>query len=198
MPIERVLQRTRGQKVILLHVKQIPPLVPVPGPLQPLVFGDPTQYQGSAFILQEDNKWSKAGKEPTAGFNCHAYALGERVGLTPEDWVEGEPTNLSENTNPMEALLSVYCRHMKTLPASQADLLSQDSHLKEGDIVSFVLGILCERVNHLHSGRIKLVNGENWMASKFRAGRLLVTPISEALQVYPITEKICIYRFRNK
>ena len=194
LPIERVMQWAGNQRIVLLHIKSLPPPNPISSPLQPLIFGDPAQYQGSSFILKENNKWSKAGQEPTAGFNCHAYSLGERVGLTPQDWVEGEPTNLSEDTNPMEILLSVYCRLVGKQPVSQIDLLP---HVREGDIICFTIEQLYGGVNYLHSGRIRVVNGQNWMASKFRTGRLLVTPIQEALQVYPTTQKICIYRFRN-
>ena len=193
--IERVLQRAGIQEVILLRIKSLPPLDSITSPLQPLVFGSPAEYRGPSFILQENNAWSKAGQKPTAEFNCHAYALGKRIGLTAEDWVEGEPTNLSEDTNPMEILLSVYFRRIMALSVSQIDSLSQ---AKEGDIISFTLERLYGGTTHLHSGRIKVVNGQNWMASKFRTGRLLVTPIEEALRVYPTTQKICIYRFRNR
>ena len=195
--VKRVLQTIEGKRVILLHIEQLPPHVPITNPLLQLVFGDPLQYEGLGFILEDDSEWSRIGQEPTPRFNCHAYSLGERVGLTAEDWLEGEPTNLSLDTNPTQILLSVYFRRRRTFDVAQAEVLTQNPGLREGDIISFTH----ERPNwgivHEHSGRIRQVNGENWMASKFKTGRLLVTPIIDALQIYPDTRTIHVYRFRG-
>jgi hypothetical protein len=177
----------------------MPPHVPITSSLLELIFGDPAQYHGEAFVLREPKDiWTKVGQQPTAGFNCHAYALGERIGLTPADWVEGEPTDLSMDTNPMEILLSVYFETIAILPVSEAHTLAHEQELQRGDIISFVRNRPYWGIVHGHSGRVIRVNDANWMASKLKTGRLLAIPILEALQLYPQTQRIQIYRFQKE
>lgn len=195
--VKRVEQRVKKTTVVLFRIERTPNITPVPDskPELHLMLGNPDLYRGKGFILHDGNRWSEVGREPTASFNCHTYSLGERIGLTPEDWVEGEPTNLSLDTSPMEILLSVYFKLQKTLKCSEASSLISDPDLQAGDIVSFTYTRSHWGVCHLHSGQVKLVNGENWLASKFYIGRLVVTPIAEALSHYPQATAIRIYRF---
>jgi hypothetical protein len=194
-----VAQRVKNKEVILFQIEKILKLGPIDDPRFQLVLGNPALYTGSGFILKEpDNPWTQIGQEPTSSFNCHTYSLGDRIGLTPQDWVEGEPTNLSMDTNPMEILLSIYFTILRTLKADEINSLHLDSDLRENDIISFTYKRFDWGIVHQHSGIIRRVNGENWLASKFRLGRLVVTPISEALSYYPQVTKILVYRLKGE
>ncbi|MEK7583691.1 MAG: hypothetical protein AAB490_00465 [Patescibacteria group bacterium] len=195
--VRRVQQWVKGKKVILFKIDRLPPHVPITSPLLELIFGDPTQYTGPSFILEERTEWVEVGKQPAARFNCHAYSLGERVGLTPEDWVEGEPTDLSMDTNPMQILLSAYFTPFRTLDVAHAHSLVHDQGLREGDVISFTYERPYWGIVHQHSGRVMHVNSENWLTSKFQVGRLIVTSIKDALEFYPDTRKVRVYRFRG-
>jgi hypothetical protein len=196
--VRRTLQKVEGNKVVLLHIEQLPPHPPITSPVLQLAFGDPSEYEGAGFILEDGSEWSRVGQEPTSSFNCHAYSLGERVGLTPTDWVEGEPTDLSLDTNPAEILLTTYFKRRRALRVNQYDSLIHDLALREGDVLSFTYKVPFWGIVHLHSGRIQKVNRQNWMASKLRTGRLLVTPIPDVLWLYPETQTIHAYRLRGE
>ena len=76
-------------------------------------------------------------------------------------------------------------------------MLAKDEKLQEDDIVSFTYDRHFWGIVHQHMGRISRVNGKNWLVQKFQLGRLIVTPIKEVLEIYPRTEKLRAYRFRN-
>lgn len=196
--VMRILQKVRTGDVIILSLCGLPPHPPIITPLHKSAFGVSGESTGPSFVYKDLScPWSRAGLEPTASFNCNSYALGSRVGLSPGDWIEGEPTDLSMATNPMAILLSAYFRTIKILNPKEVDRLPGDSGLREDDIVSFTREHARWGTLHDHSGRIKRIKDDNWMVSKFGTGRLLASPIAEALRHYPETENIRIYRFRK-
>jgi hypothetical protein len=197
VPIHRFMQRAGNEEIILFHVERLGPIPPIAHPLMELIFGDPANYSGSAYIPQGDDPWVVAGQKITADFNCHSFSLGERIGLTPRDWVEGEPTNLSNDTNPTALLLSVYFRQTRLLEPTQVEKLVRDHGLREGDIISFTYDRPYWGTVHGHSGRIRTVGNENHLRSKFQTGRLADTTIAQALELYPEATTVRVYRFRS-
>ena len=193
--VERVKQQVSGHSVILLHIEKPMPHVPITTPLLQLIFGNPEQYEGPAFIPEASDEWTSAWQNSAPVFNCHAYSLGGRVGLTPRDWVEGEPTDLSMYTHPTAVLLNAYFRKIWTLDVTQGTNLAEDQRLHEGDVISFTRERNFWGTVHEHSGKVVKVRGKNWMMSKFVAGRLLVTLIADALELYPKTQTLRAYRF---
>lgn len=96
-------------EIILLHKskKLLPDRLYNHGSFQELLEGDPATKQDNGFILEESgNPWAAGGKEGSPSFNCHAYAVGERLGLTPNDWLEGQSSALTNNTNPLGTVLN--------------------------------------------------------------------------------------------
>lgn len=193
-----------GQRIVLLHMDSDAMrgmFQGSTGGFWDLVFGNPSDYHGPEYILRDPTcPWSTNGQEPTFSFNCHAYSLGEKVGLNPHDWVEGECTDASMNTNPTDILLRDYFRPVKQLAATlqAAETLADDPELCEDDVVSFTRMTKFWGIAHDHSGRIRMVNRQNWLASKFREGRLLMTPIATAFNAQTnVNEQIRVYRFRK-
>ena len=193
--VRRIKQRVHGRDVILCRMETPMPQVPITKPLHHLIYESSEQYQGPAFIPEISDEWTRTWQHSVPIFNCHAYSLGTRVGLAPNDWVEGEPTDLSMNTNPTAILLAAYFRQIRTLETAQVAKLVEDQRLCEGDIISFTRERNYWGTVHEHSGKVLKVEGKNWMMSKFMAGRLLVTPIADALELYPKARTLRAYRF---
>ena len=200
LPIERILQWVRGQRVILCRIRGKAAIPTCSHPLGKLAAEDASRYHGRAFVLKEPwNRWTELGQEPTASFNCHSYSFGDRVGITPEDWVEGEWTDMALNTNPAEILFSAYFKPIKVLPPCAGSSLVFDRTLKDGDVISFTKQRLGWGTNYMHSGIVQCLGEENWLVSKFSSGRLIAAPIPEIAEVYLECglERIGVHRFRG-
>lgn len=114
---------------------------------------------------ESGNPWCRNGTKPDSGFNCHAHAVGDLIGLTPDDWLDGGVSKLTGNTNPMQVVLDNFFR----------EVASND--LREGDVVSLVKNGP-DGVEYIHSGRIVNENGRVMIASKLGEGPLVVALLS--------------------
>jgi hypothetical protein len=200
--IQRSLHKIGGKKVVILHDLNPVPEPQILHPMDNLVFGDPIRFLGEGFIFHEaGNPWAETGILVTNSFNCHAFALGERVGLTPRDWISSVASDATLNTNPMQILLDAYFEEVMgaDYDPMAAMRLAEETSLKEDDVISFSCPAPGKNdLFHLHSGRITRVEDEWWIAGKAGAGRIIVAPILNTLMYYPrlkIPGKIRVYRF---
>jgi hypothetical protein len=198
--IRRTLQRVGTEKLIIIHREHLLPIDSAETNLHHLIFGDPSRYEGSGNIYSDpDDEWTAKGAEMDPRFNCAAFALGEKVGLTPNDWIEGEPTDISEDTNPAEILLKAYFKPIKIVDATLNAVapLASDPQIWHDDVVSYTLHRPKWGIVHRHMGKIKIVDNENWLISKFAQSRIVVLPLTEVLQIFPDVEKVRIYRAKS-
>lgn len=148
-------------------------------------------------IEGSDNPWAtnfegkpwKKGDRANPRFNCHSFSLGNHVGITPDDWVEGLKGKATEDTNPMEVFLASYFTMVKKLDPSKQkpEDVEKDPDLKEGDIL-LLTGRDPEGKRptfHSHSGRI-VKRGDKWqlMAKMGEDFPVVVGPILAVCSPY--------------
>ncbi len=122
-------------------------------------------------LEQPDWNWCHG---PESNFNCHAFAIGSSVGLTPNDWVEGMASPLTLHANPADLLLRSF--FIPTTTIDRTDRSGYESGKESIDNDVFV--IHDSRFNHLrHSGFIKWVDGQPMAVSKFGEGPILITTL---------------------
>ena len=116
----------------------------------------------------DDPEWLWS-TEPSMNFNCHALAIGSRVGVTPSDWLEGIASDATLNQNPTAILLN---RYFDKLRVEEADHAGAFFDAREDDVV-----VLCDSKSqhYIHSAIIKFIDGEIVAVSKFGEGPILVT-----------------------
>jgi hypothetical protein len=186
----RTLNRVGSHKIIILHKderRSVEPFRPVTA-FHHLAVGDASQGMnaGVPFEIPGD-PWSEAGASGNHRFNCLTYALGDRVGLTPDDWIEGIREVITDWTNPMETLLALYFKQIKVMDVSLREMLAlTDSQFLQDDDIYSMEGRLKTygRVVY-HAGRICKLSGENYLVSKIGEARLVITPLHVPLSVYP-------------
>lgn len=101
-------------------------------------------------------------------YNCHAMSVGGLVGLGADEWLEGTKSRLTLNQNPAQALLDTFFTKVAShqtaedLPAMRSDDVVVYRDDDEDTLV--------------HSGRVRLIDGETHLMSKFGEYPTLITP----------------------
>jgi hypothetical protein len=139
---------------------------------------------GNLLCSDDGNPW--CSPKALLTFNCHAFALGDRAGLTPQDWVEGEPGALTEGANPMAVLVSYYLTPYKKLSKDPREIaeLASDPGINEGDVIAFMRIDAGDQVVFVHSGKMVKVEGENWVISKLGERPVSTLPIKNLAAAY--------------
>lgn len=128
-------------------------------------------------------------------FNCHAFALGARLDISPTDWVEGQASGLTLNQNPMKIALNAFFSSYldSNFKSIKWDELTTDTSLDEGDIITFYD---TKTDSFVHSGVIVKRNGENWCMAKSGDAEIVVTPLKNSALNYTGFDRVQIYKFR--
>ena len=138
-------------------------------------------------LYDPTTEWSAA---PSMNFNCHALAIGSRVGISPSDWLEGIASDATMNQNPTELLLN---RYFDQLRIEEPDHAGSYFDAQEGDIV-----VLCDSASQhfIHSATIRFVDGEMVAVSKFGEGPILSTSLELLTKFYANQfDEVRWYRF---
>ncbi|MEM7561141.1 MAG: hypothetical protein AAF394_18615 [Planctomycetota bacterium] len=143
---------------------------------------------GPVLELEESSwAWSSA---PSSDFNCHAMAIGSRLGLTPRDWLEGVASAATLDENPTRILLEHFFEPLAPTQNSHATLC-----LLSDDV------FVCYNTakdQFIHSGFIKLVNQETVAISKFGEGPILLTSLALIKHFYHGKfDQLLWYRFNE-
>lgn len=143
---------------------------------------------GPVLELEESSwVWSSA---PSSDFNCHAMAIGSRLGLTPRDWLEGVASAATLNENPTQILLEHFFEPLAPLQSLAAQSLQSD------DV------FVCYNTakdQFIHSGFIKLINQEAVAISKFGEGPILLTSLALIKHFYHGKfDQLHWYRFNER
>lgn len=143
---------------------------------------------GPVLELEESSwAWSSA---PSSDFNCHAMAIGSRLGLTPRDWLEGVASAATLNENPTRILLEHFFKPLAPLQNSHAA-----KSLQSDDV------FVCYNTakdQFIHSGFIKQVNQETVAISKFGEGPILLTSLALIKHFYHGKfDQLLWYRFKE-
>lgn len=137
----------------------------------------------------EPNDWPWSS-ECATNFNCHAMAIGSGIGVSPTDWLEGIASPATLGENPTELILQHYFRLLHTVSPESDERLEG---LQDDDV--FVLRDSAES-HYIHSGFVKLVDGEPVAISKFGEGPILLTSVELILKFYwGKYDEILWYRF---
>ncbi|MBX7144523.1 MAG: hypothetical protein K1X79_08750 [Oligoflexia bacterium] len=172
-----------GVKVPVLHCP-IQLTDPDPDNLRKILFAVPDKH--GEVLDPLTSPWADPSKQ--AFFNCHAFALGETLGLTPNDSVNGARVNSLGYENPVGLLLPKFFDLKCSFEGEtlNAPAFTHHASLSSGDRI-FLVNSDGPSIEHLHSGRLVKRNGENWVVSKLGEDPLVVTPIDTLLLVYPTT-----------
>lgn len=108
-------------------------------------------------------------------FNCATFALGDIVGLGPNDWIEPLARSDTLYTVPAQVILDSYCQLIAEYSTASADWqqLARDDGLLDGDILCFAFETAGTQ-SYVHMGKIRKVLGRNLLVSKLGVG-----PIAE-------------------
>lgn len=205
--IGKTYKRIEDYEIIVLHKSETltPAKVFKGNFFGELLEGDPNTNEDNGFLLNEpNNPWTKAGGGVGPSFNCHSYAVGERLGLTPNDWLEGSPSPLTDDTNPLDIILKNSFQIVKNY-SLESDMLNDfpnDTQILAGDIVTIIMtsrnAVRRTNVDYIHSGRVTKVRGKNWVSSKFGEGPILVTPLSAIIKEYQGQfNRMSVYRLKQ-
>lgn len=138
-------------------------------------------------VYEPNCEWSAA---PSMNFNCHALAVGSRIGISPSDWLEGIASDATMSRNPTEILLNRYFEQLRT---EEPDHAGSYFDAREDDVV-----VLCDSASRhfIHSATIKSVEGELVAVSKFGEGPILSTSLSLLMKFYANQfDEVHWYRF---
>ncbi|HEV8487292.1 MAG TPA: hypothetical protein VGV87_27335 [Blastocatellia bacterium] len=151
---------------------------------------------GGGFVCTDaSNPWCA----PTAltTFNCHAFALGDRAGLSPQDWLDGEAGPLTDGINPMGALVSYYLKPYRKSgkTAHEITRLAGDRCVCEGDVICFLRMDESNRLTFVHSGKMVKVGSQNWVMSKLGENPVCTLPLRDLVDEYaPIFSWIELFK----
>ncbi len=127
------------------------------------------EYDCGPVIELEPSDWSWSSETAT-NFNCHAMAIGSRVGVSPQDWLEGIASDATLDQNPTAIILGRFF-HLTSIV--EPTLLRPDSVL-EDDI--FVFYNAADQ-HFVHSGFTRFIDGQLVAISKFGEGPILLTSL---------------------
>jgi hypothetical protein len=163
------------------------------------------KYQQDDFaelIFKPGNPWH-VGQDSgicAATFNCATFAVGDFIGLTPNDWLNPAPSSDGYPT-PIAVILDSFftpVHELSLIDAVHDRQFETDERLREGDVVSF------ERIddrddptrrNFTHLGLVQKQDGVNRLLSKFGQGPVLLSDLNFAHRMFPGGQKIVVYRF---
>jgi hypothetical protein len=151
--------------------------------------------RGGFVCTDAGNPWCAATALTT--FNCHAFALGERAGMSPQDWVDGEAGPLTDGINPMGVLVSYYLKPYMKLGKSAHEItrLVQNRCVCEGDIICFLRRDDKNRPIFVHSGKIVKAGDDNVVMSKLGENPVCTLPLRDLVNEYsPIFSWIEVFR----
>lgn len=173
-----------GIRVPVLHVN-IKLAPPNPQELRKVLLSNPAKP--GEIVIDSSNPWAQNSAQ--SFFNCHAFALGETVGLTPNDQINGAPVRTLGFPNPVGELLPVFFTLKLAFEGHQMNLanIESDSRLSTGDRIFFVAKTK-EGVEHVHSGRIVKRGQENWVMSKLGEDPLVITPLETLSKLYDFSQ----------
>lgn len=115
---------------------------------------------------EEVDQWNRGLR---FSFNCHAVAIGGPLGMGPEDWLEGTRGVHTLMSNPAQALLDRFYTQVATMP----ELLGLDQACHDDVVI-----LRCTRSHDLvHSGRVRLLNGQIYLLSKLGEHPTAITAI---------------------
>lgn len=144
-----------------------------------------------------ENPWCRNGTKPDPSFNCHAYSVGDIIGLTPTDWLDGASSELTNGMNPVQVALDNYFSLILELDKNPESVsgVAEASWLREDDVLALVKHDPDGSVEYVHSGRIVKEHGENWLASKLGEGPLIVAPlIAYTIEYEGLFDTIKVFR----
>jgi len=164
---------------------------------------------GTEVVESDSNPWCKnklgrpwkKGDRGNPSFNCHSFALGDYVGITPSDWIEGVAAKATEDANAMETFLASYFTVVKTIDPSKQkpEDVESDTDVREGDVL--VLTARPEKsLQHVHSGRL-VKRGQKWqlMAKLGEDFPVVVGPIAAVAAPYNGQfNEVKIYRIKAR
>jgi hypothetical protein len=135
-------------------------------------------------------KWCKASDRPK--FNCHTYAVGDFLELSPVDWVEGRIISTQGIVQtPMAAILNQ--RFERVAKFDLADIHANDNSItaskafREDDVATFKtssFSYLDYHVEYYHSGKLKRRAGVWWVESKMGEGPIFMIPLLNFIYYY--------------
>lgn len=146
--------------------------------------------------LSKDS-WCKNGIRPDPNFNCHSYSVGDVIGLTSTDWLDGVSSELTDGINPMQVVLDNYFSLVSEFDRNPESIskVARNVGLQEGDVLTLVKYSSDGSVEHVHSGRIVKEKSKNWLASKLGEGPLIIAPIAVYTMEYEgLFDAIRVYR----
>lgn len=115
---------------------------------------------------------SADGWSANSNFNCHTFAIGAKLGLTSNDWLEGISSSLTFGLNPARLLLERYFQPTISVRRTEKNGFESSKLVNEQDV--FVLKDT--HSNRLvHSGIVKWVDDQPMAISKFGEGPILQT-----------------------
>lgn len=146
-----------------------------------------TRSELSPEVRREVDRWNQ--KLPCS-FNCHAMSIGGLLGINASIWVEGSPSIYTLHTNPAQTLLDAYFYKVQSNLSLQHLLEAQEDDLvvlrdeRSGDLV--------------HSGRIRWLDTEPLLLSKFGEHPVAIAPIKSTIDEYQGQyDSIDIYRLAS-
>ena len=148
--------------------------------------------------FEPNNPWYEGYHEQKvlATFNCHAFAIGSDIGLTPSDLLEAIP--LQQFPNPLTTALTEFYNAVASVPVNMLaeDLQSMIGKIQPGDVVCLVNNSGTQR-EYIHMARIESVGKEIRFLSKMgRQGPVLLTNLQFLLRHYAKTNGVEIYRLK--
>jgi hypothetical protein len=161
---------------------------------------DPSRPNSEAHLYHDpDNRWCQTDALYPVNntFNCCAYAVGDAVGLTVDDWIAGEATADTRFINPMQVLLDSYYKRVKVYdqPGPSLGRIANDRELRDEDVLCFVDTRGSHGPVFNHAGRICKRNGINWLVSKYGSGLLVCATIRTVAREYADSfDQVWIYR----
>jgi len=185
---------------IILHY---PPAAVKPNDLSQFLAGDPdTPDDDGELYSDPSGRWCQAGESYTAlnSFNCCTFAVGDVVGLTPDDWISPTRNGDTYFTLPMQVILDSYFERIQVYKYPIADwaVLESDPQLRAGDVIC-LMNVRSDWLAYAHAGRICKKNGKNWVISKFGAGPIVKTTLEAIGREYAhISNEIRIYRAKGE
>lgn len=114
-----------------------------------------------------DENWSWCQANPR-NFNCHAMAIGSAVGITPNDWLEGQASDSTSNSNPVGILLNEFYS-----PAT-GEILDNDVFVFRNSLTD----------HFVHSGFVRYIDDQLMAISKFGEAEIFVTTLELLATVF--------------
>ena len=109
--------------------------------------------------------------------NCHTVAIGAFLGLTGDEWLEGSRGRITLMNNPAQDLLDQFFTSIH----QDASLDTVLATAQPDDVIVFRHRDSAELI---HSGRIRWVDGQCLLLSKFGEHPVAVVPLEAAAATY--------------